>query len=92
MIKNLIHRLLVKLHLREDYGFTRLMYRGKPVILRDDMPDNRVGFINEKTARVRILNWKTGKVGRTMTFRQFYRWIAKQNEKAKKYEKTRSSK
>ena len=53
------------------------------------MPVDSIGFINEDTARVRVLNWKTGKVGRTMTFRQFYRWIAKQNEKAKKYEKTR---
>lgn len=86
-IKNFIHRLLVKLHLRQDYGFTQLMYRGKPVIQWDDMPDNSVGFINEKTARVRILTWKGTKstVGKEMTFKQFYAWIDR-NKKGKKYD------
>ena len=59
------------------------MYRGKPVILRDDIPDNIMGFINEKTSLVRILNWKTGKVSKTMTVKQFNQWIDKQNKKAK---------
>ena len=80
-IKNLIHRVLVWLHLKEDYGFTRLTFRGKPIILRDDMPVDNLGFVNEETARVRVLNWKTGKVGKLMTFRQFYRWVDSQNKK-----------
>lgn len=82
-MKNFIHKLFVFLHLKEDYGFTRLMYRGIPIVEREDMPTNKIGFINEETARVRILNWKTGKFGKLMTFRQFYAWIARENKKKK---------
>jgi len=85
-MKNFIHRLLVFLHLKEDYGFTKLMYRGVPVVLKDYMPSDPVGFINENTAKVRILNWKTQKIGKEMTFKQFYAWIAKENKKRKEGE------
>ena len=81
-MKNFIYKLFTKLHLIKDgAGFTQLMYRGRPVILRDDMPPNTVGFINEKTARVRILNWRTKKIRKLMTFKQFYAWIAKNTKK-----------
>lgn len=80
-MKNLIHKLLVFLHLKEDYGFTRLTYRGMPVIMNDNMPDDHVGFMNEKTATVKILNWKTGKLSKPMTFKQFYAWLDKKKVK-----------
>lgn len=80
-MKNLIHKLLVYLHLKEDYGFARLTYRGLPVIMNDRMPDDHVGFINEETATVKILNWKTGKLSKSMTFKQFYAWLDKKKVK-----------
>jgi hypothetical protein len=81
--KKILYKLMVKLGLKSEPGFTKLFYRGIPVIEKEYMPNDRVGFINENTAKVRILNWKTGKVGKEMTFRQFYQWIYDNNKKGK---------
>ena len=61
-------------------GFTRLMYRGLPVIQRDDMPVDQVGFIDRDKSRVRLLNWKTGKHSKYMSWDEFEAWI-KRNRK-----------
>gem|GEM_PF-5720529 len=49
------------------------------------MPDDHVGFINEETATVKILNWKTGKLSKPMTFTQFHAWIDKKKVKKRVY-------
>jgi hypothetical protein len=46
----------------EHYGFTKLTYRGLPIILKDDFPNNEIGFFNENTGKMKMLNIKTGKV------------------------------
>lgn len=81
----MVHELLVFLHQKKDPGFTRLTYRGLPVIKNNDMPDDHVGFINEETATVKILNWKTGKLSKPMTFTQFHAWIDKKKVKKRVY-------
>ena len=86
-IRNLIYKIKVKLGLISPAGFTKLYYRGLPVIQRDDMPNGTVGFINENTARVRLMNWKTGKVNKLMTFKEFYAWIAREYKRLNKYER-----
>ena len=79
-MRNLIHKLLVFLRLREEGGFARLTYRGLPVFFNDNMPNGYVGFINEKIATVTIVNWKTGKLSKPMTLKQFYAWMDRKNK------------
>ena len=89
---NVLQKLFWKIKCKLGFaapGFTELYYRGKPVVLRDDMPINEIGFINKDTARVRLLNWKTGKKGKLMTFDQFEDWIVKENRRIKKLEKSK---
>jgi CO dehydrogenase/acetyl-CoA synthase alpha subunit len=61
-LKYLINKFLIFLHLRSDVGFTKLMYRGLPIILRDDFPKNKIAFINEKNRKIKVLDIKTGKL------------------------------
>lgn len=62
-------------------GFNQLFYKGKPVIPKDYLPCDTIAFINEDTAKVRLLNWKTSKKSKLMGYREFFRWVAKQYEK-----------
>jgi hypothetical protein len=48
--------------LEETSGFTHLMYKGIPIIERDCIPTNKVGFLNDKTGMMQILDIKTKKV------------------------------
>lgn len=84
-MNNIIHKLLVFIHLRSEVGFMRLMYRGLPVVLRDNIPNNKIGFIG-KDSKVRLLNWKTGKHREFKNMYAFERWIEKQNRNLKKHE------
>ena len=88
ILKKLIWGIKIKLGFAVP-GFTQLYYRGKPIVLRDDIPINEIGFINRDTARIRLLNWKTGKKGKLMTFDQFEDWIVKKNRHIKKLEKSK---
>ncbi len=44
-----------------EAGFYKLYYRGLPVILKDDIPDNELHF-HQKNGNVKVLNIKTGRV------------------------------
>jgi len=61
-IKNLFYRLMVRLGIYKERGFTQLMYRGVPIVQREDMPDNEIGFFDERSGKFKTLNIKTGKV------------------------------
>lgn len=67
-------------------GFTHMMYRGKPVVERDDVK-SKVGFFDRDKTRIRLLNWKTGKAGKTMSYDEFEAWIIKENKRMKKLQK-----
>jgi hypothetical protein len=61
--ETILDKVLIFLHLKKrELGFTKLMYRGLPVILRDDFPANKIGFLNDKTGKMKVLDIKTGKV------------------------------
>ncbi len=57
----ILHKILVFLRLRKA-GYYRLTFRGLPVILRDDFPKNKVGFLNERTGIMQVLDIKTEKI------------------------------
>jgi len=47
----------------ERLGFTELRYRGKPIILRDDMPKDEF-LIHQKDGTWKLFNLKTRRVGK----------------------------
>jgi hypothetical protein len=55
-MKKFINKILIFLHLKKEYGFTQLMYRGIPVIQREDFPANKIGFLNKKTGIMQIVD------------------------------------
>lgn len=60
--KKLLYKLGVKLHLISPAGFQQLYYRGLPVVLRDEMPENVIAFANKDGKTGQLLNIKTLKV------------------------------
>ncbi len=70
-----------------ESGFSQLTYRGVPVVEREDFPKSHVGFIDREHSKIRLLNWKTGKKSKLMTWDEFDAWMKKENKKLRKLAK-----